>query len=211
MKEKSRGVKCDSKNVNGQFIDGEIINVIKSILVPKSEVYKELKKMSIKKDDYSTQNEIDKLNNKYEKNKKEIASLIDKLKYVDSSLISVINDELVKLKKENDSLENQINKLKNEKLQNKQLNNNISQNAENVLEIIDNCFDIFDSFDLKTKRDILSLFIESAVYNSETDKIEINLLNDKIEDNRKDFLLSVAEKLIENDLSSEEKSRFTYI
>ena len=79
------------------------------------------------------------------------------------------------------------------------------------MDIIDNCFDVFDKLDLKTKRDILSIFIESAYYNDETEKIEINLLNEKLEDSSKNFLISMSEKIFDKNSSTDVSSRCSYL
>ena len=59
--------------------------------------------------------------------------------------------------------------------------------AKDLLKIIDNSFNIFHKFDLKTKRDIVSLFIEKIYGNGEN--IEIYLLNTKISDSKKKFFI----------------------
>ncbi len=211
LKEKSRGVRCDSKNVKGTFIDSEIVNILKSIRIPNSEIYKELKKLSLSKQQYQDESEIAKLKKQYEKNKKEIESLINKLKYIDVSIVDLVNTELKKLKKQNIEIENKINNISKLLRDEKKYNRNLSKTATNILDIIDNCFDVFDKLDLKTKRDILSIFIESAYYNDETEKIEINLLNEKLEDSSKNFLISMSEKIFDKNSSTDVSSRFTDI
>lgn len=207
LKEKSRGTKCNSKNVKGDFIDNEILNVLKNIFVPNSEIYKELKKMSISKNIKHKDEEVMKLKKQYEKNKYEINSLVEKIKYIDSSLIDVINNEMVRLNKQNENIEKKIKNLCDINNYQIQENKNISKGALNILEIVDNCFDVFNEYDLKTKRDIINLLIESVYYNSETEKIEINLLNDKIDESKKSFLISISEKNLNKKLSPDDNGR----
>ena len=129
------------------------------------------------------------LKREYEKNEKEIKDLAEKVKYIDISVISIINQELIKAQNKREELQNKIEILENSKSDNKKINKKLSKGAKYILNIIDNCFDIFETFDLKSKKDILNLLIESAY--GEGDIIEINLLNTKISENQKrDFVLS---------------------
>ena len=41
----------------------------------------------------------------------------------------------------------------------------------------------------------MNLLIESAYYNSQTEKIEVNLSNNKIDESEKNFLISISEKI----------------
>lgn len=194
LKEKSRCTKCNSKNVKGDFLDNEIINILKNVFVPNSKLYKELKKMTIEDSNRKEDMEIKKLRKQYDKNTEEINNLINKLKYIDGSLIDLINEEMKKLKKQNDNIEKRIISLDDDNLEKKRKRKSLADASKNVLKVIDNCFDIFNYFDLKTKRDILKLFIESAYYNEETDKIEINLLNGKIEQDNKFYLIGISKE-----------------
>lgn len=195
LKEKSRKIKCNSKNVKGDFIDNEILNALKNIFVQNSEIYKELKKMSISKNIKREDEEIIKLKKQYEKNKYEINSLVGKIKYIDSSLVNVINEEIIRLNKQNENIQEKMKKNCNINNCQIQENKNISKENLNILEIVDNCFDVFDEYDLKTKRYIMNLLIKSAYYNSQTEKIEVNLSNNKIDESEKNFLISISEKI----------------
>ena len=100
------------------------------------------------------------------------------------------------------------------------MNTKLSKGAKYILNIIDNCFEVFETFNLKSKKDILNLLIESAY--GEGDTIEINLLNTKIAENQKKMLCSQSfvnscnilnlgtEKTSHNVLSSEKGSRCCY-
>src|SRR5699024_131829 len=85
LKDRSKGIKCNSKNVNGIVLDNEIIKKLNEIFVPNSKIYNELKAMPISKKE-NMQNKCDKiesLNKKYKKNNTEIHNLVEKLKYID--------------------------------------------------------------------------------------------------------------------------------
>lgn len=209
LKEKSRCTKCNSKNVKGDFLDNEIINILKNIFVPNSKLYKELKKMTIEDSNRKEDMEIKKLRKQYDKNTEEINNLINKLKYIDESLVDLINEEMKKIKKQNDNIEKKLKSIDDDDLEEKRKRKSLANASKNILKVIDNCFDIFDYFDLKTKRDILKLFIESAWYNEEKDKIEINLLNSKIEQENKSYLIGISKDFLKKKLSADNDSKHT--
>lgn len=186
-KDRTRRINCDSKNVKGNELDKNFIKILKDIFVPNSEVYKELKNMSLSNN--QTQNiteEIETLKKEYEKNEKDIQDLAQKVKYIDISVIDIINKELIQAKNKSEELKNKIEILENSKTDNKKLTTKLNIGSKYILNIINNCFDVFETFDLKTKKDILNLFVESAY--GEGDTIEINLLNTKILENQKKMI-----------------------
>ena len=217
-KDRTRRINCNSHNVKGNELDDNFIKILKDIFVPNSAVYQELKNMAFnsnQKEDITA--EIETLKKEYEKNEKEIKDLAEKVKYIDISVISIINQELIKAQNKKEELKNKIDVLEHSKSENKKKNTKLSKGSKYILNIIDNCFDIFETFDLKSKKDILNLLIESAY--GEADTIEINLLNTKIAENQKKMLCSQSfvngcnilnlgtEKTSHNVLSSEKGSR----
>ena len=166
LKEKSRGQKCNGLNVSGEELDNKIIEIIKETSVPNSKIYEELKKIVAKKSKNSQNEELEILENAYKKNQEEIEKLVEKLKYIDIDVIDVINNKLRNLKKQRKELQTQIIKLKTE--------DNNFEVEKDILKIINKSFDVFDMFDLKTKRDIAGLFIEKIYGNG--DDVEIYLL-----------------------------------
>lgn len=181
LKEKSRGQKCSAKNVKGNLLDKKIFEILKDTFVPNSEIYQELKKISIQKRNEDNSNELLYLQNEYNKINEQLDKLIEKLKYIDIDLIDMVNQELRKLKERKNKLEEEITELKTN---NKCINKTIKSNTESdVLKILDNCLNIFNDFDLKTKRDISNLFIESIYGNG--DEVTINLLKTTIDENKK--------------------------
>ena len=189
-KDRTRRINCNSHNIKGNELDNNFIKILKDIFVPNSAVYQELKNMAFKhnpKEDITA--EIEMLKKEYEKNEKEIKDLAQKVKYIDISVISIVNQELIKAQNKKEELKNKIDVLEHSKSHNKKMNTKLSKGSKYILNIIDNCFDIFETFDLKSKKDILNLLIESAY--GEGDIIEINLLNTKISENQKrNFVLS---------------------
>lgn len=188
LKEKSRGKKCNSLNVSGEELDNKIIEIIKETFSPNSLIYAELKNIANNKSENTVNDELELLENEYKRIKEEINKIVEKLKYIDVDLMDMINDNLRSLKERKKELENQINNLK---VSNNNINTNLEmKTAKDVLKIIDNSFDIFDTFDLKVKRDIANLFIESIYGNGED--IEINFLNTKLDECKKKTLIPTA-------------------
>ena len=183
-KERTRRIKCDSKNVAGNELDKNFIEILRNQFVPNSAVYKELKNIiSVKSNEQV--GEIETLKKEYEKNERNIKSLVDKIRYIDIDVIDVVNKELRNAKAKNKQLLNKIHILENKKIKSKQLNTSEGRGAKYILNIIDNCFDIFEQFDLKSKRDILKLFIENAY--GDGDIVEVELLKTNIPEKQKEL------------------------
>ena len=197
LKDRSQGTKCKGANIAGIAMDNLIVEKLKEILVPSSEIYKELQKMSISKTKQDENEEIEILNKTYNKNLEAIKNLIEKLKFMDVEIAPLINDELKKLKNENEAIQEKI-----ERLEKKQKNSEVkrtseSKGAELILDIIDNCLNNFDELDLKMKKDILRIFIKDIYGNG--DKIEVNILNSKLEESTKKlFSESIEESNFKN-------------
>jgi site-specific DNA recombinase len=192
-KDRTRRINCNSHNVKGNELDNNFINILKDIFVPNTAVYQELKNIAFNhnpKEDITA--EIEMLKKEYEKNEKEIKDLAQKVKYIDISVISIVNQELIKAQNKKEELKNKIDVLEHSKSHNKKMNTKLSKGSKYILNIIDNCFNIFETIDLKSKKDILNLLIESAY--GEGDTIEIKLLNTKITENQKKTLVLSSEK-----------------
>lgn len=192
LKEKSKGKKCNCKNISGEKLDNTIIKIIKETVIPNFEIYEELKKMTIIKDENSSNKELELLEQQYKKNEEETNKLIEKLKYLDIDLIDMVNNNLRKLKEEKENLKVQINNIRQKSSKN-EVELKIKTTSD-ILKIIDNSFDIFEKFDLKTKRDIANLFIENI--RGEGENIEINFLNTKIEKKQKELITPIINKIL---------------
>ena len=183
LKERSRGAKCQGANIAGITMDSLVLEKLKEIFVPNSEVYEELKRITISKDTKDNAEEIATLNKLYNKNNEAIKNLIEKLKYMDIEIVDYINEELKRLKKENQEIQEKLQKLQKEEQLHKKEKAIEKTGAELILDIVHNCFDKFNSFDLKFKKDILRILIQDIKGNG--DKIEVNLLNTKLEEKTK--------------------------
>ena len=136
----------------------------------------------------------------YDKNNEAIKNLIDKLKYIDMDVTPLINDELKKLKNQNQKLKEEIEKIEKEQLSNKTKRSSESKGAELVLDIIDHNLNHFEQLDLKTKKDILRVFIKDIYGNGE--KVEVNILNTKMDETTKKlFSNTVTESNFKNQSS----------
>ena len=142
--------------------------------------------MSIRKDTIDSKDREEELKRKLKKNQEAIKNLVDKLKYMDIEVVDFINNELKKLKQENEEIQEELLKLEKNQNVGEYGENSEAENAMLVLDIINNYFKTFECFDLKSKRDILKLLIEDMRGNGKN--IEIDLLNTKISETDKRLL-----------------------
>ena len=172
LKDKSRKQKCQCKNINGLEADDLVLEEIKKLATPTSKFYKALKGLSsstFNKEDKNNE-EVKTLKSLIYKNENDINSLLDKIKYVDVSLLDDISNEIKKLKETNIELEKQIKSLTNtnyEEISDK-------ETADLLLNILDTYFTSFDTLDLNTKRNMIKLLVSSITTDGED--ITINFL-----------------------------------
>lgn len=180
MKELSRSQKCDINNVDGNKLDLELISQMKRWFAPNSKIVKELQRISESEPEENENNdEIERLRKIYKNNEKSLSEYISKIIYVDVDLIDEINKEVKKLKDENKKIQEKIDELTSK---NDGMNISVGENeiAKLVLNVINNYFDTFTDLDVLKQRQLLKVFVESAVWDGET--VEINLLNTKKDD-----------------------------
>lgn len=200
LKEKSRGKRCNSRNITGLALDKLVIQKLKEIFVPTSNIYKELSNMAIKREKIDVETKEEELKKKLKNNIESIKNLVDKLKYMDIEVIDFINDELKRLKKENTKMQREISELQKSKQNEICYKNEESQTAFLVLDIINNYFKTFESIDIKSKKDILRILIEEMSGSGQN--VEIKLLNTKInESDRRLFSDMFEETTTKNDLN----------
>ena len=192
LKEKSRGMRCHSKNINGKALDELMMKKLEKIFVPTSEVYQELSKLTIKKDRIELDTKVVELNKKIKTNDEAMKNLIDKLKYMDIEVIDLINSELKRLKQENKELEDELIKLKTNKETEENFRDEESKMAELILDIINNCFKTFNYLDIKSKKDILRILIEDMQGSGQN--VEVDILNTKISQNDKRLFSDMFEE-----------------
>ena len=171
LKEKSKGKLCNHNNLNGNVADKLLLDIIKNLKKDDGIFYKEIKKLTY--NNYNLEekrnNELTILEQKIEKNEKDIKSLVDKIKLVKDDIVPIISEEILSLKNKNQELEERINELKN-----KEKYNTLSSDEEIVLDILNNYFSNFDKLDLIEKRNLVKLVVESAC--SDGDNLTINLV-----------------------------------
>lgn len=178
LKEKSRGTRCNSKNISGLALDRLIMQKLGEIFVPPFKIYQELYQMAIKKDKVETEEKEEELKKKLKINAEAIKNLIDKLKYMDIEVVDLINEELNKLKKEKKQIEDELLQIEQGKQNETSFQSEESKTASLILDIIDNCLKTFEFFDIKSKKDILRILIEDMRGSGQ--KVDVKILNTKI-------------------------------
>ena len=188
LKLRSRRSKCNSKNIDGNKLDAELIKVIKNIIVPNSKICYALKKiMNTKKVTNENGEERKHLQYVLQKNQKELEALIQKIKYIDVELIDNINQEMKAIKKENEEIKRKLKEYKD----GKKIETSTIDVYKLVLEIIEKHFEQFESLDIVEKRNCLRMLIDSA--EAESDNIKINLLSSNSADFFKPYLFPTGE------------------
>ena len=139
--------------------------------------------MTLAKDETSAKERQEELEKELRKSTEEIKNLVDKLKYMDITIVDFVNSELKKLKDRNEQIQDELEKIKNKNRDNAELENREKEDAAIILDVIQNYFKVFDLLDLKSKRDILNLLIEDMKGNGK--EVEITLLNTKISESNK--------------------------
>ena len=100
LKDKSKKQKCQCKNINGLEADDLVMEEIKKLAMPDSKFYKALKNIASKSFNENNQNseELKSLKTILKKNENDISLLLDKIKYVDISLLDDLSKEIKRLK-----------------------------------------------------------------------------------------------------------------
>lgn len=190
LKEKSRGTKCNSRNIRGLSLDKLMIEKLEEIFVPTSEIYQELSKISIKKDRVDIEDKEEKLKKKLKVTMEAIKNLIDKLKYMDVEVVELINEELKKLKAEKKQIEDELEDM--QKKDNPKTSFQSVDTASLILDIINNCLKSFDSLDIKSKKDLLRILIEEMKGSGKN--VEVKILNTKIKQTDKRLFSDMFEE-----------------
>lgn len=182
LKDKSRKQKCQCKNINGLEADDLVLAEIKKIANPSSKFYKKLKaKATSIIDEGDKNNEEVKVTKKIiAKNENDISLLLDKIKYVDVSLLDDISNEIKKLKEANVQLEKKLKELTNYNYDEV----NDKETAQLLINILDTYCNSFDELDLNTKRNMIKLLVSSIT--SDGQDITIKFLGTR-NINEKDF------------------------
>ncbi len=185
LKDKSRRTKCNHKNLNGNEIDKKVLEIVKNLTNSKKEYYQALKELANEKINKlnTKSNELYTLTNEIKKNKKDIASLIDKIKIVPANIVPDLAKEIQKLKNANVELEKQVKILNIDKIS----IIDDTKNAKIVLDIIDSYFNEFDELDLLQKRTLIKLVVSSAY--SDGENLILNLTGTRESDRMTKFPL----------------------
>lgn len=171
LKEKSNGHRCNIKNLNGNDVDKIVLEKIKELVSPNSEIYKSLKNIVnvVDYEEEERKSKIDRLKSMFKKNERDIESYLERIKIIDPELLDDITNKIKELKNANKEIEKEMQEL------------NITKNqmcdketANYIFNIIDNNFSIFEKLDVLEQRDLIKLLVESVITDGEN--ITINLL-----------------------------------
>lgn len=170
MKLRSKGSRCDNKNINGNEIDKEVITAVKALADDGDDYFESLKsalsESKIKAENIS--NEQSRLTDEIEKKEKEIEALVNNLatssgtgaeKYI-LDKINTLSDEVEKIK-------SQMNTLSKE-----------SENELNLTESIELMKDMLKSFSvtvdnmtIEQKRQTIRTFVKEIIWDGENANI----------------------------------------
>ena len=179
-KELSKKQKCDVNNIDGNALDNELIEQMKSWFAPNSEIIKRLQLIADnKQEETEKEQEINRLQKQYKKNESDLESLIDRLKYIDIDLIDDINKEIKKTKEENKKINEKIKELTASQTQ-YDIEMPENEVANLAIKVINNYFDAFTNLDIIEQRNILKIFIAYAVWNGKN--VEVDLLNTEFDE-----------------------------
>lgn len=192
LKEKSRGSRCQGKNISGLALDRLMMQKLEEIFVPSSEIYKELSQMAIKKERIDSEGREEELKKKLKNIAESIKNLIDKLKYMDVEVVEFINEELKKLKQEKKQIEDELLHIQQGKQNEISFQSEESKTASLILDIIDNCLKTFEYLDIKSKKDILRILIEDMRGNGQN--VDVKILNTKINNTDKRLFSDMFEE-----------------
>lgn len=142
-KEKSKGLFCNSSNIDGNKLDFLIVSFLKDML--DKSCFLDLS------DSYNlfSDNSDNLLLEKYKENERSISLLIDKIKYMDKDLIYLVEDEIRKLKSINMKIEEELDSLN-------------LDDSFNDLDILGDYFSVFDSFSVSRKRELINMVIKNV-------------------------------------------------
>jgi site-specific DNA recombinase len=159
LKDHSKKVRCQCPNINGLKADKLVMDEIKKLTMSDSNFYKALKNLSkevFDKEDEKTA-QLKSLQFHIQKNERNIASLLEKIKFVDIELLDDVQGEIKALKKENKELEKkakELSVLNYDEVENQ-------QTAEMIINIIDTYMTSVDSLNVNTRRMLLKLLTSS--------------------------------------------------
>ncbi|MCL2841858.1 MAG: recombinase family protein [Oscillospiraceae bacterium] len=172
LKDKSKKDKCQCRNINGLEADDLVLAEIRKLVIPTSKFYQALKKLSSDafNKDYRDNQELKTLKSLIYKNETNISLLLDRIKFVDVSLIDELSKEIKELKEANNQLGKQVKALTNNSY------DEISdkETAELLLSIIDTYLTSFDTLDLNSKRTMIKLLVSSIT--SDGENVTLNFL-----------------------------------
>lgn len=166
--------RCNNKMLNSIKAEENVIEQLKS--VDKQSIidnYKSLTEEFMLKN--KTISEVDSIKKDIEKNNKTLQGLIRKIALLDDDpkIINLFKGEINKIKEENIELESKIKELQKDidKSNEKQIS------LDEILKRLDNFKNLIDyADDITLKRKLITSIVESIVWHSESETLEVNLI-----------------------------------
>lgn len=165
-KEKSKGVVCDMKNINGNELDKAVCEEVLKLSYNDSEFYKQLKNMSNKINNTDYDVEIKKLQQQIAKNNKTIERAVEKMLNAENNedevfLTKHIKEKIKSLENENIDLERKIDEIKC------LIKDYDLSNIEIIKDELRTFSRTFDTMTMEEKRNTLRLLIRKVVWDGE--------------------------------------------
>ncbi len=161
LKMKSKGEKCDCKNVNGNEVDNLIIESMKKIAKPTKEFYQAISEI-LTSNEYNYQsknNEVQILKHNYKKNDNEINNLINRLASVDAEMFEILQTKIKNLKAKNKKIIDNMEKIKQD---NPFQIINDQEIAKIAFAILNKYINKFAELDIMDKRNLIKLFVSKV-------------------------------------------------
>ncbi|TCO79086.1 recombinase family protein [Marinisporobacter balticus] len=166
MKEKSKKMKCDMKNINGNKLDKLVIEEIKKLSENNSTLDTKIStdKINIETADNNIKSQITMLENHIKNNERSIANLVDTLSQAQNSTATkYIISQIEALDQKTATLKDQLFELR-ERTECNQLKSNSLDIMNDMLTTFSN---MIDSLDVYGKRNLLRTLVEKIIWDGE--------------------------------------------
>ena len=170
MKRRSKSKVCNSKNLRAKDIEEVVLSEVEKIFLNKKEFAKNLneKFLEIQKDKSNILKKKSIQKQIKEKNK-QIGCLVNKLS-IDNDIADILVSKIKELKKEINMCEDEIKKIDAENF-----SNNEVINVDSIEKILNKYTSIYN-LSREEQRKLINIIIDSVYYNSDTNEIIINFI-----------------------------------
>lgn len=174
MKRKSKGVICNSKNVNAEEIENAVISQLEELGKSKKSFLEQLKEQNkeITKNKTKDTNRLN-IEKKIREKKKQIDNLVNKLS-IDDSIADILIDKIKVLKEEVKALELDLSKINDELELAKEEEVNLSY----IEMLLNKCIDI-KKYSKDEQKELIHLLVDDIEYDGNTRDVDINIIGSK--------------------------------